>query len=122
MNEPHPDGMGLAITIAIIQRGWGGLHEAMNVIQVFADGVSYLRLYALALAGMVIAGTSNSMGVDAGIIGGIFIIIIGHLCNITLSIMGGVIHGLRLNFIEWYHYCFEGDGRLFNPLRLRKSK
>ena len=115
-------GMGIAIILALIQRGWGGLHEIMNVIQVFADGVSYLRLYALALAGMVIAGTSNSMGVDAGIIGGFFIIIIGHLCNITLSIMGGVIHGLRLNFIEWYHYCFEGDGRLFNPLRLRKSK
>ncbi len=115
-------GMGLAIVIALIQRGWGGLHEIMNVISVFADGVSYLRLYALALAGMVIAGTSNAMGIDAGLLGGVFIIIIGHICNITLSIMGGVIHGLRLNFIEWYHYSFEGDGRLFNPLRLRKSK
>lgn len=115
-------GMSLAILTAIIQRGWGGLHEIMNVISVFADGVSYLRLYALALAGMVIANTANTMGIDAGLLGGVFIIIIGHICNITLSIMGGVIHGLRLNFIEWYHYSFEGDGRLFNPLRLRKSK
>jgi len=31
--------------------------------------------------------------------------------------MSGVIHGLRLNFIEWYHYSFEGDGKLFNPLK-----
>jgi V/A-type H+-transporting ATPase subunit I len=115
-------GMSLSIITALIQRGWSGLHEIMNVIAVFADGVSYLRLYALALAGMVIANTSNTMGIDVGLLGGVFVIISGHLCNITLSIMGGVIHGLRLNFIEWYHYSFEGDGRLFNPLRLRKSK
>jgi len=34
--------------------------------------------------------------------------------------MGGVIHGLRLNFIEWYHYSFDGDGKLFDPLKLLK--
>ena len=115
-------GMGLAVLAAVIQKGWSGLHEIMNVIGVFSDGVSYLRLYALALAGMVIANMSNTLGVDAGLVGGVFIILLGHLCNITLAVMGGVIHGLRLNFIEWYHYSFEGDGRLFNPLRLRKSK
>jgi V/A-type H+-transporting ATPase subunit I len=26
------------------------------------------------------------------------------------------VHGLRLNFLEWYHYCFDGGGRLFKPL------
>jgi V/A-type H+-transporting ATPase subunit I len=31
--------------------------------------------------------------------------------------MGGVIHGLRLNFLEWYHYSFEGGGKRFNPLK-----
>ena len=28
----------------------------------------------------------------------------------------------QLNFLEWFHYSFEGGGRLFNPLRLNKTK
>jgi V/A-type H+-transporting ATPase subunit I len=34
--------------------------------------------------------------------------------------MGGTIHGLRLNFLEWYHYSFEGGGKPFDPLRKLK--
>jgi V/A-type H+-transporting ATPase subunit I len=94
----------------------------MNMVQIFGDVLSYIRLYALALAGMMVASTFNNLGISVGIIGGIFIILFGHLTNVSLSIMGGVIHGLRLNFLEWYHYSFEGGGRLFNPLRLKKTK
>ena len=116
-------GIAMAFLASLITKGIGAaFHELMNTISVFSDGVSYLRLYALALAGMVIGSTFNTLGIDSGVIGAVFIILIGHACNIVLSIMGGVIHGLRLNFIEWYHYSFEGDGRLFNPLRLRKTK
>lgn len=115
-------GILLAFGAALIQRKWGAFHELMNVVQVFADVLSYLRLYALALAGMIMANTFNSIGVNAGFFAGALIILIGHLVNVTLAIMGGVIHGLRLNFLEWYHYSFEGGGRLFNPLRLRKAK
>ena len=61
------------------------------------------------------------MGIELGLVGtGDLVILIGHLINMSLSIMGGTIHGLRLNFLEWYQYSFEGGGRLFNPLRLRK--
>jgi V/A-type H+-transporting ATPase subunit I len=116
-------GLILVLTLAILQgRRWGALHELTNAVQVFADVLSYLRLYALALAGMIMASTFNRMGLDLGLGIGIFVIAIGHIVNMTLGIMGGVIHGLRLNFLEWYHYSFEGGGRLFNPLRLRKMK
>lgn len=101
---------------------WMAFHELTNGIQVFSDILSYLRLYALALAGMVMAATFNEMGKNAGFIGGAFVIVIGHVINMGLSIMAGAIHGLRLNFLEWYRYSFEGGGRLFNPLRLRKVK
>src|SRR5690606_36475467 len=98
------------------------LMETLNVIQVFSDVLSYLRLYALGLAGMIVAQTFNELGAKFGIVVGILIILVGHTVNVSLSIMSGVIHGLRLNFLEWYHYCWEGGGKLFNPLRLRKSK
>lgn len=115
-------GIGLAFFFSFLQKRWGAFHELMNVVQVFSDVLSYLRLYALALAGMIMAGTFNSMGSDMGLIGGILIIVFGHLTNIGLSTMGATIHSLRLNFLEWYHYSFEGGGRLFNPLCLRRSK
>jgi V/A-type H+-transporting ATPase subunit I len=104
----------------LMKKKWGALHELTNAIQVFADVLSYLRLYALALAGMIMAATFNELGMNVGMIGGFFIIICGHITNLTLTVMSGVIHGLRLNFLEWYHYSFEGGGRLFNPLRIRK--
>jgi V/A-type H+-transporting ATPase subunit I len=113
-------GIGLAFVAAFLQRRWGAFHELMNVVQVFADVLSYLRLYALALAGVIMAGTFNQIGVNLGLFAGALAVLLGHMSNIVVSIMGGVIHGLRLNFLEWYHYSFEGGGRLFNPLKLRK--
>lgn len=114
-------GFGLAVLAAFIQKKWGGAHEIMNVVQIFADVLSYLRLYALALASMIMAATFNDIGISVGLVVGFAIIILGQGVNILLATMGGVIHGLRLNFLEWYHYCFEGGGKLFNPLRLIKK-
>ena len=113
-------GIGLAILLALLQKKIKGIMEVTNVIQVFADILSYLRLYALGLAGMIMATTFNGIGQALPLAVGVLVIIVGHAVNILLCIMGGVIHGLRLNFIEWYHYSFEGDGKLFKPLRMIK--
>ena len=116
-------GLALAFFAALIKKKWGAFHELLNSVQVFSDVLSYLRLYALSLGGMVMAHTFNDhLGIDVGIVATIFIVLFGHLNNLTLCIMGGVIHGLRLNFLEWYHYSFEGGGRFFNPLRLKRVK
>jgi V/A-type H+-transporting ATPase subunit I len=116
-------GLGLVLLLSLVQKRKIGaaLHELTNSIQVFGDVLSYLRLYALALAGMMMALTFNDLGRQIGY-AGVFVIIIGHGVNLTLAIMSGVIHGLRLNFLEWYHYCFDGGGKIFNPLRIRKVK
>jgi len=114
-------GGSFALILALIQKRWKGIGEIANSVQIFADILSYLRIYALGMAAMIMAGTFNWLGQKAGIVGGFFLITIGHLVNIILGIMSGVIHGLRLNFIEWYHYSFHGDGKRFNPLRLQKK-
>lgn len=111
-------GLGLAVILALIQHKWKGMAEIMHVVQVFADVMSYLRLYALSLAGMIMAATFNNIAHSAPFILGLLIILVGHALNFVLALMGGVIHGLRLNFIEWYHYSFEGGGKMFNPLSL----
>lgn len=111
-------GFSLATVLALIQHRLKGLLEPMNVIQIFADSMSYLRIYALSLAGGMVAATINEFAAGTVFIVGALLFVIGHLTNIALSIMGGVIHGLRLNFIEWYHYSFEGGGKKFKPLSL----
>lgn len=116
-------GLAVALILSLVQQGFSGLNALFKIIEVFADTLSYLRLYALGLASMVMAGTFNQIGMQlstqfAGMVGGILIILLGHIVNMSLGIMAGVIHGLRLNFLEWYHHSFEGGGYCFNPLRL----
>ncbi|WP_201457047.1 V-type ATP synthase subunit I [Chlamydia sp. 17-3921] len=110
-------GIGLAVFLAMIQRSWRGIDEVVAVIQVFSDVLSYLRIYALGLAGAMMSVTFNQMGARFPMLFGSLVIILGHSVNIILSVMGGVIHGLRLNFIEWYHYSFDGGGRSLRPLK-----
>ena len=110
-------GVGLAVLIALFKHRLLGLLEASVMIQIFADVLSYLRLYALGLAGSLLTATMIGLAASVPVVFGILILILGHAVNIVLCIMGGVIHGLRLNFLEWYHWSFEGGGKMFNPLR-----
>ncbi len=114
-------GIGIAWVLSIIKHGWVGLFEVVTLIQVFADTLSYLRLYALGLAGAIVASTINEIASGLPLILGILLILCYHFVNVVLSIMSGIIHGLRLNFLEWYHYSFEGGGKQFQPLRLLKK-
>lgn len=114
-------GIILALGLALVQKKFGGALEFMVIIQLFCDVLSYLRLYALGLAGMMMASTFNEMAEMTGVVFGTIIVIFGHTVNMAMAIMGGVIHGLRLNFLEWYHYSFEGGGRNFRPLKLYKK-
>jgi V/A-type H+/Na+-transporting ATPase subunit I len=101
-----------------------GLNGAMGVVQLLADCLSYLRLFALGVATMYMCQTFNMLaempykGIPyVGFIPAVLILVVGHAMNFSLGIMGGVVHGLRLNFLEWYRWCFEGDGLAFKPFR-----
>jgi len=116
-------GIGFALLATSIQHGIrNGLSEVFHLTKILGDCLSYLRLYALGLAGVLMATTFNAMGRDFGLVAGTVIIVLGHLANLGIGVMAGTIHGLRLNFLEWYHYCFDGGGRFFNPLQLRRPK
>jgi V/A-type H+-transporting ATPase subunit I len=101
-----------------------GLNGALGVVQLLADCLSYMRLFALGLATMYMCQTFNMLAAMPyeglpyiGFIPAVLILIFGHAINLLLGIMGGVVHGLRLNFLEWYRWCFEGDGLAFKPFR-----
>ncbi|MEX2305572.1 MAG: V-type ATPase 116kDa subunit family protein, partial [Waddliaceae bacterium] len=71
-------GLSLAFILSFIQNKLYGLLEITNLIQVFADILSYLRLYALGLAGAIISNTVNDIAAGSPWIFAIFLLLIGH--------------------------------------------
>ncbi|PKN62331.1 MAG: hypothetical protein CVU57_24865 [Deltaproteobacteria bacterium HGW-Deltaproteobacteria-15] len=113
----------------LILRAAEGLNGLLGIVQIFSDVLSYLRLFALGIATVYMAQTFNMLADDIakgvpwfGYIIAALILIVGHLVNLLLGIMGGVIHGLRLNFLEWYRWCFVGDGVVYKPFKIIKSR
>jgi V/A-type H+-transporting ATPase subunit I len=69
-----------------------------------------MHLFALVLASASLAITFNQLALQVyeatpglGVLYSLLILLIGHSLNIMLGIMSGVVHGLRLNFIEFYN-------------------
>jgi len=104
--------------VGILAHGIQGILEPVHSIQIFADVLSYLRLYALAYASFIVSETVNDLSLKLPLFFCILVIVMGHLLNIILAIILGAIHGLRLNFLEWYRYSFYGGGKEFRPLQL----
>lgn len=109
-------GVTFSLVVALILHKFIGMLEIMQPIQIFSDVLSYLRLYALGLAGGIVSAIVNEFALMSGWVLGAALLIAGHLFNMILALMGGIIHGLRLNFLEWYRYSFEGGGKIFQPL------
>ncbi len=105
-----------------------GLKGVAGITTAFGDVLSYLRLFALGLASASLAVTFNdlanqAMGAGAGI--GLLlaaaIIAIGHALNLVLAVVSGVVHGLRLNLIEFYHWGINEEGYPFNAFRKKET-
>ncbi|WP_417594222.1 V-type ATP synthase subunit I [Oceanospirillum sp.] len=99
-----------------------GLLALTNVTKIFGDVLSYLRLFALGLASASLAITFNQLAADVGnalpgigFLLHILILLAGHLLNFVLTVVSGVIHGLRLNLIEFYNWSLADEGYPFQP-------
>ncbi|UCG85567.1 MAG: V-type ATP synthase subunit I [Gemmatimonadota bacterium] len=96
-----------------------GLKAAMGLSGAFGDVLSYLRLFALGLSSASLAVTFNRLAVQAmdtpgiGLLFGLAILLLGHVLNVILAIISGVVHGLRLNLIEFYNWGVSGEGDTF---------
>ena len=104
-----------------------GLWETYNTVTgLLGDVLSYLRLYALGLAGSMLGKAFNDIGSmvlgDGGSIGMwipfILIVLVGHTLNIAMAALGAFVHPLRLNFLEFFKNSgYEAAGRNYNPLK-----
>ena len=104
-----------------------GLWDTYNMITgLMGDVLSYLRLYALGLAGSMLGMAFNDMGLMVLGDGSnailwlpfILLVVIGHTLNIAMCALGAFVHPLRLNFLEFFKNSgYEASGRTYNPLK-----
>lgn len=101
-----------------------GLWDTYNMATgILGDVLSYIRLFALGLAGGMLGAAFNDLGQmvlgDGGInwVFFILILVIGHVLNLLMSCLGAFVHPLRLNFVEYFKNAgYEGKGKLYKPL------
>lgn len=104
---------GMAVTLA-------GL--PLKIVSSFSDVVSYLRLFAVGYASTVLAVTFNNMALGVGF-NGFFaglaaacILFFGHTLNIILGLMAVIVHGVRLNMLEFSGQMgMEWSGNEYKP-------
>ncbi len=102
-----------------------GVLSLTKITRAFGDVLSYLRLFALGLASAQLAATFNGLISDAGSSVGvsglltIMAVAFGHGLNFILAIMSGVVHGLRLNCIEFFGWSLADEGYPFQPFKKR---
>ena len=95
----------------------------LSAISAFSDIVSYLRLFAVGFASYIVAVSFNDMAGD--IAGGAFgtliaalILFVGHTINIVLALMAVVVHGIRLNMLEFSgHLNMQWSGKPYLPFK-----
>ncbi|MEK6727132.1 MAG: hypothetical protein AABY28_00460 [Candidatus Omnitrophota bacterium] len=94
---------------------------ALNAIGNFGDIVSYIRLFAVGLAGVAVADSVNTLAATAAgnIIAQTLILFIGHSINIILGPMSVLVHGIRLNVLEFslLHGNVTWSGVAYKPLK-----
>ena len=106
-----------------------GLWDTYNMATgILGDTLSYIRLYALGLAGGMLGGAFNNLGLM--IMGGstagatwqwlpfILVLVVGHILNLAMSALGAFVHPLRLTFVEYFKNSgYEGKGTLYSPFK-----
>jgi V/A-type H+-transporting ATPase subunit I len=98
----------------------GGLGALFDITKLFGDTLSYLRLFALGLASASLAITFNQIAGqlrDAipgfGLLIALIVLLFGHTLNLLLGIISGFVHGLRLNYIEFFNWSISEEGYPF---------
>ena len=122
-------GVGVALIVTFItpwhrlRREW--FTHAMlplNLVSNFVDVVSYVRLYAVGAATFAVAESFNALAASVGLggfVGGVvsaLVLFFGHTLNVLLAAMGVLVHGVRLNTLEFAgHLGLSWTGHAYRP-------
>lgn len=104
-----------------------GLYGTYNMASgVLGDVLSYIRLFALGLAGGILGNVFNQLALQLngampawiGWLPMLLVMLLGHGLNLFLCVISAVVHPMRLTFVEFYkNAAFEGGGTAYRPFR-----
>lgn len=104
-----------------------GLWNTYNTVSgLLGDTLSYIRLFAIGLTGAILGSVFNTLAIEqtAGmnifvrIIVMLLILLVGHAINFGLTMIGSLVHPLRLVFVEYFKNSeFEGGGESYTPFK-----
>lgn len=101
----------------------------LSIINGFSDIISYIRLYAVGLSTVLMATSFNQMALGDGVstlasgIGAALVLILGHGLNMILAAMAVLVHGVRLNMLEYAgHASVEFSGSEYAPFKLKNNQ
>ena len=94
----------------------------LNTISCFGNVMSYIRLFAVGMAGIAISQSFNNIGASLKsgplIVMAIAVVIIGHALNIVMCFLSVVVHGVRLNVLEFSGQAgLEWTGIAYEPFK-----
>ena len=91
---------------------------------ILGDVLSYLRLYALGMAGAMLGAAFNDLGMTVlgenpnvgTAVAFVLIVLFGHVLNLLMACLGAFVHPLRLTFVEYFkNVGYEGSGKKYMP-------
>ena len=121
-------GLGTTLIVPAVQYGkrWfiglgKGLYSLYGATSYLGDFISYTRLMALGVAGGSVAMAFNTilgyLPLPARVSLGVVLAIVLHALNIFLSMLSAYVHGIRLEFIEFFGKFYTGGGKRFQPFK-----
>jgi len=120
-----------------VLKGFTGFFSIfLKAIGAFADIISYIRLFAVGIAGTMIGQTFTSMAIPSGglgsfslgfilrlIVAGV-VLVCGHALNLLMNTLSVIIHGVRLNLLEYAgnHLGMDWSGYAYEPFAYRRKE
>ena len=96
----------------------GGLIAMIELISSAGNILSYARLMALGLAGVMLAQVANSLGTRMGnVVLGVLVAVLLHLLNVVMSTFSPGVQALRLHYVEFFSKFYEPGGVPYAPFR-----
>ena len=123
---------------AVFAIDWKNVGDIFNfpfgLIGTFVDLLSYIRLFAVGLSSYYIAKSFNDMGlmilgaseqtvvIALLVIPAVLVIFAGHIGNILLAGLAVLVHGIRLNTLEFSnHMALQWLGHVYKPFKKKED-